>query len=100
MRKAYIARMEFEVLFTADEETDNLDEAAEDAMRDALRDACPLDVDHEVATHMPGDWTEDALCYGTHKGDMTAKEALEATPEYVAAREKLLEAKTRLQRQG
>lgn len=105
MRKAYVAILELEVLFTADEDQDNLEEEALKAVTANLRDnpiGCmsPGDVDHHVASYMPGGWSDEDLVYGTHNGDMTAREALEATPEYVEAKERRLREAAKHQQQG
>lgn len=84
-RKAYVATFEVEIVFTADEDTDDLDQVATKAMQKAIRDDVIInngDVDFQVATYLPCGWTKECYCYGSHSGDMTVNQALANTPEY------------------
>ncbi len=91
-RKAYIGTLTIDIVFTADEDIDDINSVAADSMRKAIEDMtspCAGDVDCEVATYLPGDWTGDCYCYGSHEGDMKVSQALAQTPEYQQAISKL-----------
>lgn len=81
-RKTYVATKTVEVVFTADVEAgDKLDDVARHAFRE---DDGEGDIETEEIRHVPCDWDEDCLVYGTHKGYLSLKEALspEMAPKF------------------
>lgn len=97
MRKLYVASYEMQVLFTADEEIENVDQigakAVEEDLRNTMAEVLPEDiicnvlkparaigsseVDKNKLPCLPGNWEKDSLCYGSHEGDLTVEKAWE-----------------------
>src|ERR1039458_1855914 len=97
MRKTYVATRTFEVVFTADEEIDDLSEVASEALDEGEKDFSEMDSDYREIDLVPEEWDDDSLVYGTHEGGMTLKEALseELAPRYNRNLKQLREARSK-----
>jgi len=62
-----------------------------DALREEIHNVSEQSVDVNVATYLPGGWSENCYVYGSEE-DLSAVDALKLNPEYLEDREKLKKA--------
>ncbi len=85
-KKCFIASVEIDMLIFAEDE-DEAQDIAEDRLQDEVGNLVGEDFNVMPATYYPPGWEPNCIVYqdSSHADDVTAKEALEVTPEFVEA---------------